>query len=199
MDKLYGHINIDHPSARIRAYKSLYWVPRLSSIGLSIFQELGELVLPYYSDEMCKFICTVPERHLEGRKIQIEYIKRKAPELAGIPWQVYDLDLYSYHYFNTLYFPRRVYRYVRRIIREKILKISPVIQRNWELQFLGKGNRRHLENWLFETPELYELVPRQIVDDFYHRFKKVNPVKYSHPVSMLLTLAIWCRRIWKNN
>ena len=29
--------------------------------------------------------------------------------------------------------------------------------------------------------------------------QKVNPVEYSHPVSMLLTLAIWCRRIWKNN
>ena len=80
---------------------------------------------------MCKFIYTVPEEFLSGRKIQIEYIKRKAPQLACIPWQAYDLDLYSYQQFNTIYFPRRMYRYATRIIKEKVLKIPTMIQRNW--------------------------------------------------------------------
>ena len=71
-----------------------------------------------------------------------------------------------------------------------------MIQRNWELQFLGYENDQNLKHWIFETPELYELVPRKIVNDYYHRFKKVDPVKYSHPVSMLLTLAVWCKRFW---
>ena len=88
-DKLYGDINIDHPSARIRAFKSLYYVPRWSCINISIFQELGELVLPYCEDAMCKFICTVPERYLRGRKLQIEYIKKNCPEAARMPWQKY--------------------------------------------------------------------------------------------------------------
>ena len=74
-----------------------------------------------------------------------------------------------------------------------------MIQRNWELQFLGQENERYLEQWLFETPELNKLVPRHFVDEFYHRFKKVDPVKYSHPVSMLLTLAVWCKRFWKKS
>ena len=74
-----------------------------------------------------------------------------------------------------------------------------VTQRNWELQFLGDENDNNLQHWFFGIPELHELVPRKIVDDFYYKFKKVDPVKYSHPVSMLLTLAVWCRRFWKNS
>ena len=196
IQKLLMDIDIESPNSRIRAFKSLHWAPRWANANLKVFTNRRDMFIPYYHDEMCKFICTVPEELLAGRRIQIEYIKRKAPELARIPWQAYDLDLYSYRHFNTIYFPRRIYRYGRRIIREKILKIPPLIQRNWELQFLGDENDRHLKHWIFETPELYELVPRQIVDDFYYRFKKVDPVKYSHPVSMLLTLAVWCKRFW---
>ena len=104
------------------------------------------MFIPYYHDEMCNFICTIPEEYLTGRKIQIEYIKRKAPELARIPWQAYDLDLYNYQHFNTRYLPRKVYRYARRMVRENIFKKSQVIQRNWELQFLGKQNEKHLQS-----------------------------------------------------
>ena len=190
-------IEIENPKSRIRAFKSLHWAPRWANVNLKVFTSRRDMFIPYYHDEMCKFICMVPEEFLADRNIQIEYIKRKAPVLARIPWQTYDLDLYNYQHFNTIYFPRRLYQYGRRIIREKILKRPPVIQRNWELQFLGLENERYLKRWIFETPELDELVPKQIIQDFYYRFKKVDPVKYSHPVSMLLTLAVWCKRLWK--
>ena len=199
IQKLLLGIDIENPNSRVRAFKSLHWAPRWANANLKVFTSRRDMFIPYYHDEMCKFICTVPEEFLAGRKIQIEYIKRKAPELARIPWQAYDLNLYSYQHFNTIYFPRRVYRYAMRAIREKIIRISPVIQRNWELQFLGKDNKGYLEHWLFKTPELNELVPKQIIQDFYYRFKKDDPVKYSHPVSMLLTLAVWCKRFWKNS
>ena len=199
IQKLLLEIDIENPNSRVRAFKSLHWAPRWANANLKVFTSRRDMFIPYYHDEMCKFICTVPEEFLAGRKIQIEYIKRKAPELARIPWQAYDLNLYSYQHFNTIYFPRRVYRYAMRAIREKIIRIPPVIQRNWELQFLGKDNKGYLEHWLFKTPELNELVPKQIIQDFYYRFKKDDPVKYSHPVSMLLTLAVWCKRFWKNS
>ena len=197
IQKLLLDIDIANPNSRVRAFKSLHWAPRWANANLKVFLSRREMLIPYYHDDMCKFICTVPEEYLAGRKIQIEYIKSKAPELARIPWQAYDLDLYNYQHFNTIYFPKRVYKYARRMIREKILKILPVTQRNWELQFLGAENERYLKHWIFETPELDELVPKQIIQDFYNRFKKVDPVKYSHPVSMLLTLAVWCKRFWK--
>ena len=80
LDQLYNDIKIDNAIARIRAFKSLNWAPNWTSINSSIFNKLGNLIIPYYENEMCKFICTVPEEFLHGRKIQIEYIKNIAPK-----------------------------------------------------------------------------------------------------------------------
>ena len=97
-------IEIENPKSRIRAFKSLHWAPRWANVNLKVFTSRRDMFIPYYHDEMCKFICMVPEEFLADRNIQIEYIKRKSPELASIPWQTYDLDLYNYHHFNTIYF-----------------------------------------------------------------------------------------------
>jgi rhodanese-related sulfurtransferase len=94
-DYLFERINalfsaIDIPNsanARIRAFKSMYWAPRWTSVNLSIFESVKPVTLPYYDNRMCEFVCTVPERYLAGRNIQIEYIKRRAPKLAKISWQ----------------------------------------------------------------------------------------------------------------
>ena len=53
---LYREIQIDNVSARIRAFKSLYWAPRWTSINLLFFDCLGEVVVPYYSNRMCEFM-----------------------------------------------------------------------------------------------------------------------------------------------
>ena len=148
---------------------------------------------------MCEFICTLPEEYLSNRKIQIEYIKRRSPKLAEIPWQDYDLNLYKYKYFNSLYFYKRIFRYANRIINEIFFKINPKIERNWELQFLGESNENYLKQWLFEVPELNDLISSEIVKDYYNKFKKDDSIKYSHPISMLLTLSVWCKKFWKKS
>ncbi len=196
INRLLLDIDIDNPNSRIRAFKSLHWAKRWANENLKVFTSRKEIFIPYYHDQICEFICTIPEKFLSNRRIQIEYIKWKAPELAKIPWQKYDLDLYKYNYFNSLYFPRRVYRYLRRIIREKILKYPSLIQRNWELQFLGIENDKYLKQWLYNVPELNTIIPKRIVDDYYFKFKNVNPIKYSHPISMILTLAVWSKLFW---
>ena len=195
-EKLFN-INISNPSSRIRAFKAIHYVNNWTNINMKIFSEHKPVYAPYHDKEMLEFICTIPENHLARRKIQIEYIKSRAPEIARVPWQKYDLDLYTYKKFNTNYFPRRAYRFAKRVIDEKLFKKSLLIQRNWELQFIGKNNEKKLEDWLFNTPQLYELVPNKIVREFYHKFKKVDSVKYSHPISMLLTMAVWCKH-YKN-
>ena len=189
LGRLYRNIDIDHPSARTRAFKSLYWAPRWTSINLSIFSRLGDLVLPYYCDEMCKFICTVPERYLKGRKIQIEYIKKNCPEVAQIPWQkYYPLNLYNYQQFNH---PRnyitRAVRKSKRILQQYFSKSPDLIIRNWELQFLGKQNSIQLRKNLMERHKFNKLIPQVII----------RKVKYAHPLSMLLTLAIFSNRYYQ--
>jgi len=192
LDKLYSRINIAHASARIRAFKSLYWAPRWTSINLSIFSQLGNMVLPYYSDEMCKFICTVPERHLNGRKIQIEYIKKYCPEAAQISWQKFHpLNLYQYQRFNQpqYYFVRAIKK-TNRIFQRFLSKSSYPITRNWELHFLGERNFIQLRKKLLGNNNFNEFVPKFIIKKYLDNFQ-TNPVKYAHPLSMLLTLAVF--------
>ena len=195
LDTLYNKINIDHPSARMRAFKSLYWAPRWTSINLSIFNQVGELVLPYYSDEMCKFICTIPERYLDGRKIQIEYIKKYCPEVARIPWQkYYPLNLYQYQWFNhPVYYPVRGIRKVKRLLQEYLFKSHDLVTRNWELQFLGENNFFQLKRNLINRNKLSKIIPQKMAMDFLVKFQK-NPEKYAHPLSMLLTLVVFSER-----
>jgi len=197
-DKLYGDINIDHPSARIRAFKSLYYVPRWSCINISIFQELGELVLPYCEDAMCKFICTVPERYLRGRKLQIEYIKKNCPDAARMPWQKYHpLNLYQYQSFNhPHYYIIRAVRKAKKILQQYFSKSPDLITRNWELQFLGEQNFTELKKNLLETNKFNKLIPQTIIRKYLNKFQ-TDPVQYAHPVSMLLTLAVFSDRYYQ--
>ena len=80
---------------------------------------------------------------------------------------------------------------------EKILNKPSIIQRNWELQFLGKENDIQLKKWLFDNPELNKIVPNNIVEDFYNKFKYVNKIKYSHSIGMLLSLSVWTKKFWR--
>jgi len=195
LNKLYCNINIDHPSARMRAFKSLYWAPRWTSINLSIFKRAGEIILPYYSDEMCQFICTVPERYLEGRTIQIEYIKKNCPEAAQISWQkFYPLNLYNYQQFNhPHYYIIRAVRKAKRILQQYFSKSPDLITRNWELQFLGEQNFTELKKNLLKNNKFNKLIPQTIIRKYLDKFQ-ANPVKYATPISMLLALAVFSDR-----
>ncbi len=190
--KLLRNINIENANARIRAFKSLYWAPRWTSVNLSIFSSMHPIVLPYYDNRMCEFICTVPEKYLAGRKIQIEYIKRKSPEVAAIKWQDFSpCNLYSYKsFFHPKYWPYRAARKTRMLLKQKI-KGPSLVLRNWENQFLGKDNAAELEKHLFNKPSFNDLVPPHITKRFYKNFQEKNQVYYAHPLSMLLTLSLF--------
>jgi hypothetical protein len=194
VETLMAAIHIPHSAnARIRAFKSLYWAPRWTSSNLPIFEAARPITLPYYDDRMCQFICTVPEQHLAGRQIQIEYLKMRAPELARIPWQDHrPFNLYNYRWDTMPWnFPYRVFHKMRRSAAELIGE--KLIQRNWELQFLGEQNDQNLRNHLFGNEQLSQMIPEEIIKDFYSKFMAKDPVKYSHAVSNLLTLSVFKR------
>jgi len=183
---LYHEIKIENYSAKLRAFKSLHWAPRWSVSNLPIFSEQIPILEPYYDDTMCKLICQIPENLLSNRKIQIEYIKRINPFLAKIEWQQHrPYNLYNYHWnvfpFNILF-----------KIKNKLTK-KRLIQRNWELQFIGKENEKNIEEHLFAS-QIGNIIPEKFVKKIYNNFKS-NNFKYSHPLSMLLTLALFSNRI----
>jgi len=178
----------DSANARIRAFKSLYWAPRWTSVNLIIFEKIKPIHLPYYDNRMCQFICTVPEEFLAGRRLQIEYLKQVAPSLAKITWQDHrPFNLYNYHWnkppFNL---PYRIYHKLKRVTSRR-----KYIQRNWELQFLGSKNKVLLEMELFGKEEQENFISSKLKRVFYEKFLTVDNVKYAHPISMLLTLNEW--------
>ena len=188
-------IDIENPSAKLRAFKSLYWAPRWTSVNLSVFEAAHPITVPYYDDRMCKFICTVPEEYLADRKLQIAYIKQQSPALAKITWQDHKpFNLYTFEkniYPNNL--PYRIGNKLKRELKSKIGK--PYIQRNWELQFLGMENDEKLQEQLF-SQNLHPFISKPLMARFYNSFKTGDVVKYSHPLSMLLTLAVWNKKRW---
>jgi len=190
IQKLLDQIDIEHKGAKIRAFKSLYWAPRWTSVSLTFFQAAHPVQLPYYDDRMCQFICEIPEAYLADRKLQIAYIKKRNPKVANIPWQDHmPYNLYNYHKNKAPHnLPYRIKNKLKHASRALLGK--KYIQRNWELQFLGKENDRRLREYLFQSNFL-NFVGEAVVADIYKKFKSEDPVFYSHAVSMLLTLSVW--------
>ncbi len=181
-------IKITDVNAKLRAFKSKYWAPRWTSVNLSVFEHYKPIALPYYDDRMCKFICTVPEKYLKNRQLQIAYIKKRNPELAKISWQdKRPYNLYNHNNPNTQKtYIYRVQNKLSRLFNSVIGK--PYVQRNWELQFLGKANRQNLEDILFNSDHS-SFLPKESIEHYLHQFYNGNALNNAHAINMLLVLT----------
>ncbi|RED48359.1 asparagine synthase-related protein [Seonamhaeicola aphaedonensis] len=190
---LLNTIDIDDTNARLRAFKSKYWAPRWTSVNLAVFNNQKPMSLPYYDNRICEFICTVPESYLKDRQLQIEYMKRSAPELAKIEWQVHrPFNLYNYHLNKPPY--NLPYRMVNKLKREiKALLGNPYVQRNWELQFLGKDNAFFLKQYILESG-LDTWISKTFLNAQLSAFLKGDALKYAHTINMLLTLSLFNKK-----
>lgn len=188
--ELLSAFNIPNANAQLRAFKSRYWATRWTSVNLAIFENVKPIGVPYFDNEMCELICTIPENLLGGRLIQIDYLKKYSPELARIEWQEKrPFNLYNYQQnYPWVTLPYRGIQKIKRMLQKK-----DFVQRNWELQFLGPENTKELKDRLFNEKHFASLVPSSLVNDYYNRFSTENPIYYAHAVSMLLTLSLFSR------
>ena len=191
---LLSKIKIDNSNAKIRAFKSMYWAPRWTSINLSVFARNKEIYLPYYDDRMCKFICEVPESLLNDRQIQIEYIKRTNPSVAKIVWQdAKPFHLYN-HYLAKTHL-RLPFRIVDKLKREfENFQGKKFVQRNWELQFLEADDKGKLIDYL-QSIEITNQINIDLIKQYLNLFYKDDQVYYSHSVSTLLTLSLYFKNV----
>lgn len=185
---LLQNIEIEDTNAKLRAFKSMYWAPRWTSVNLSIFSSKKPIALPYYDDRMCEFICSIPEKYLKNRQLQIAYIKTKSPELAKITWQDHrPFNLNNYKYNKVPYnLPYRISNKMHQMIKHAIGK--PYVQRNWELQFTGDENESQLKNHLFNNG-LEKLIPKSIITNYFEAFTSRNALQNAHGINILLVLS----------
>ncbi|MEQ8361385.1 MAG: asparagine synthase-related protein [Cyclobacteriaceae bacterium] len=196
-EKMLSELPINNANTRLRAFKTEYYVGRWTATNLELFQQQQNISLPFFDDEMCKFICTISESHLASRKLEIEYLKRSAPAMASIPWQkYYPCNLYDYERFNT--FPVKVQRaFIKgnRLVKEAFGKRGDT--RNWELQFLGEDNDRQLKYYL-NASSVDGLIPKSVLDTYYQYFKH-SPKEHWFTITMLLTLSLFSKHFLKKD
>ena len=178
---------LDDPDFVIKALKTDQWSARWTTASLRMFQSAAFPRLPFYDTRLADFFCTVPTATVARRGLQIEYLKRRAPDLARIPWQVTGRNLFSRGFDPQLM--------ARRVARKTRTKLSgrQIIERNWEVQFLWDGGRANLNRRLLQPGRrLHDHVDieavRRLLNEFYH-----DPwaQKRSYAVSLLLTLSTW--------
>jgi hypothetical protein len=171
---------------RVKAFKTEQWSFRWTLASIRMHQAGAFPRLPFYDTRMSDFFATVPTEFLRGRRLQIDYLKQYAPDLARIRWQAYDTNLYRLRYFDSLLLPSRALKKAKRL-----WKRAPAVERNWEVQFSGETGRRRLGDAL-QSARLGELVSRprvrSLLDAFY-----ASPLAEGrgYTVSMLLTLSSW--------
>ena len=176
------------PDFRLKALKTETWGFRWTLASLRAYQAGVFPRLPFFDTRVTDVLSSIPSSLLENRRLQVEFLKRFAPDLARIRWQTYDADLYSYHRFNSWHLPRRAIKKLTRTLRRQ----QP-IERNWEVQLLGEQGRAGLQKWLLtEGLKLHDLVSRkkviQLLEDFGRQDRDPD---LGYTVSMLLTFSAW--------
>lgn len=182
--------DIGNTDFKVKAWKTQQWSFRWTLASIRTFQSSVFPLLPFYDNRLVNFFVTTSNEFNLNRALQIEYLKRFAPDLAKVRWQVYDANLFDYKNFNSWLIPRRVMKKAARILSPK-----PVFQRNWEVQFLNPVGKQGLYKWLLSDGlKLHDFVAAAQLEKLLSSFY-VNPTAASgYTVSMILTLSTWLER-----
>ena len=181
---------IAEPDFRIKAFKVDQWCARWTTVALRVFQAAAFPRLPFYDTRLADFFLTVPTAYVAGRRLQIDYLRRYAPDLARVPWQATGRDLFHGsrgHEGNGHGWGRRAAGLARRLVGGR----AP--ERNWEVQFAGPTGRAGLAHWLTRPGlALHEFVAPRAIAELLANFER-DPYtdKRGYTVSMLLTFSAW--------
>lgn len=175
------------PDFRLKVFKTERWSFRWTLASLRAFQPGAFPRLPFYDARLVDFMTTVPTESVRGRRLQIDYLRRHAPDLARVTWQAREANLYMLPL-------ARAWRYPRSAVRRAWWRARGTrpLERNWEVQFAGAAGRAGLRQWLLEPGlALHDLVaPSRVaalLDDFHARPTGAS----GYTVSMLLTFSAW--------
>lgn len=179
---------IADPDFRIKAFKTDNWSFRWTLSSIRMFQAAAFPRLPFYDTRLADFFCTVPSDFVRGRRLQIDYLKRFAPDLAAIKWQPCDADLYHLKSNPLLNLPKRAAKKAWRLLAGK-----KVLERNWEVQFGGANGQEGLRHWLLRPGlRLHDFTPQPQLEALLRDFHSA-PLENgrAYTISMLLSFSAW--------
>ncbi len=180
--------DIAEPDFFIKAFKTEQWSARWTTASIRMYQAAAFPRLPFYDTRLSDFFTTVPTAFVAGRRLQIDYLKRYAPDLAAVAWQETGSSLFKVGRRDPLARARRAVNKGRRMVSGR-----RVIERNWEVQYLNPDGRRGLERWLLQPGLLLHdfVSPKRMTDELEAFYASPWTDKRSYPISMLLTFSAW--------
>jgi len=117
---------------RLKVLKTEQWSFRWTLASVRAYQLALPTLLPFYANEVVEYFLRVPSDRLRGRRLQIAYLRRHHPDLARITWQDSGMSLFERPWEPTAALLRRARaKLTRAVLRRRL------IERNWEVQFLG--------------------------------------------------------------
>ena len=185
---LANYADLADPDFRVKAFKTDHWSWRWTTASVRMFQTAVLPRLPFYDNRLVDFFCTVPSEFVHKRRLQVDYLKRYAPDLARITWQQYHANLYQYQHFRTWLLPARLLRKLKR----RLAGQQPA-ERNWEVQFFqSDGPARLRQTLLMPGLPIHEFVRPAAIEALLAEFYAA-PLQAGrgYSLSMLLTLASW--------
>ncbi|HVO44193.1 MAG TPA: asparagine synthase-related protein [Aggregatilineales bacterium] len=183
--------HIEDLDFRVKAYKTSRWSFRWSNASLRGFEVGATPRIAYYDVGLIDFFCTVPTAFIRDRRLQIDHLKRYAPDLARVYWQEAGANLYRAKYGYWLSLPRRA---IRKAIRQ--VKHQSPVQRNWEVQFLSPEGQNGLRYWLLRPGlKLHDVVEPQAVESLLSAFYAQPNGANGYTVSILLTFSAWLETV----
>lgn len=179
------------PDRSLLALKTEQWSLRWTQATLRAYRAATEPRLPFYDPRIADLALRLPADLRRRRLVQIEYLRRHAPDLAAVEWQAVETDLFRLRHERTWRLPRRALRRLARTLRPPTGRL-----RNWEVQLLEPQGRAGVDRWLVEAGAgIHDLVDRAAVTDLVerHRAAPADPA-LGQTVAALLTLAVWRER-----
>ena len=179
---------IESPELRFKAFKTDQWSFRWTLPSLRTYQSWAYPRLPFYDTRLTRFLTSLEPGTLRGRRLQIEHLRRYAPDLARIEWQPRGTNLFDLERSTVRAIADRTLARGRRLITR-----DRPIERNWEVQLAGQEARTRLES-LLARPEgrlgawFRPQDTADLIDDFYRRWPDRE---LGYAISMLVSLASW--------
>ncbi|MCB0976744.1 MAG: hypothetical protein KDB02_04730 [Acidimicrobiales bacterium] len=175
--------DLGDPAMLLKALKTEQWSFRWTLAGTRAYQLGASVDLPFYADEVVDLFLTVPQRMLSGRALQVAYLRRFHPDLAAIRWQQSGTTLLDRWWERPA---AKAERAVRKVSRTALRR--SVLERNWEVQFLGEGRSARLESLvrpLVERDLLTKAGATEALDEF-----AVHPAPdKAHRIDVMVALA----------
>lgn len=177
---------IEDPDFRIKAFKTDQWSARSTTASLRAYQLGAFPRLPFYDNRLVDFFTRVPTGEVAGRQLEITYLRRFAPDLAGVAWQETGVGLHG-GLGPALSLPLRAAHKMARLLR-----LETAIERNWEAQFLNPAGRAGLESWLLRPAlQLHEFLPQRQLRELLARLHRRPDPEIGYQVAMLLTFSVF--------